>query len=211
MHRILITVILAAVVSTLCAQRTALTKSDAARITSYITAASLGTNSIRSDFTQEKELSILSEKIISKGRFYFRKEKLLRWEYTDPFKYLIIINNDQLLVRDESKDNRVNLQTNKVFREVNQIIMGAVRGTLLTDTKNFKASLFDDNSSYLCILVPLNSKLKESLSEIWLWFNKNDYTVDKVDLREASGDYTRIRFTGKQLNTVIGDENFSLR
>jgi outer membrane lipoprotein-sorting protein len=204
-------IILSGVVLSLQAQRTPLQKKDAGRVKEYITDASLKLTSIRSDFTQEKELSVLSEKIISKGKFYFKKEKQLRWEYTDPFKYLIIINNDQLLVRDDNRENRISLQSNRVFREVNNIIMGAVGGTLLSDTKNFQATLFDENSCYLCILVPLSSKLKESLSEIWLYFNKNDYTVDKLDLRETSGDYTRIRFTGKQLNTVISDENFSVR
>ncbi len=32
------------------------------------------TSSIKSDFVQEKNLSMLSEKIISKGTFYFEKE-----------------------------------------------------------------------------------------------------------------------------------------
>ena len=33
------------------------------------------TNTIVSDFVQEKNLSVLSEKIISKGQFYFQKGK----------------------------------------------------------------------------------------------------------------------------------------
>ena len=211
MRRVVSILLLSLLWGWLPAQHTPLQKKDAERITRYITDASLGITTIRSDFTQEKEVSVLSEKIVSKGKFFFKKEKLLRWEYTDPFKYLIIINNDQLLVRDDNRENRISLQSNKVFREVNNIIMGAVRGTLLADTKNFKATLFDDNAAYLCILVPLSPRLKEALSEIWLWFNKNDYTVDKLDLRETSGDYTRIRFSGKQLNTVISDENFTVR
>ena len=39
------------------------------------------TNTIESNFTQEKNLSMLSEKIISKGHFCFKKTNLLRWEY----------------------------------------------------------------------------------------------------------------------------------
>jgi len=211
MYRLIFIIFFSLLCGWLPAQHTPLPKKDSERITKYITDASLSITTIRSDFTQVKELSVLSEKIISKGKFFFKKEKMLRWEYTDPFKYLIIINNDQLLVRDDNRENRISLQSNKVFREVNNIIMGAVRGTLLVDTKNFRSTLFDDNAAYLCILVPQNPKLKEALSEIWLWFNKNDYTVDKLDLREASGDYTRITFTGKKLNTVIDDENFSIR
>ncbi len=43
-------------------------------------------NSIESDFSQEKYLSVMSEKIISKGHFCFKKANMLRWEYFDPYK-----------------------------------------------------------------------------------------------------------------------------
>ncbi|MDB5147108.1 MAG: outer rane lipoprotein carrier protein LolA, partial [Mucilaginibacter sp.] len=49
------------------------------------------TNSIKSDFTQEKSLSMLSEKITSKGKFWYRKTNMLRMEYTQPFSYLMIL------------------------------------------------------------------------------------------------------------------------
>ena len=53
-------------------------------------------NSIESDFTQEKYLSVMSEKIISKGHFCFKKINMLRWEYNDPYKYIICINKDKI-------------------------------------------------------------------------------------------------------------------
>jgi len=198
-------------IMTCMAQLNPMQKKDAENVRQYIAEATRNTTAIQSEFVQEKELSVLSEKIISKGVFYFRKENQLRWEYITPFNYLIIINNDKLLVRDGNTENRVNIQSNKVFREINNIIIGAVQGTLLNDTKNFQSSLFDENSYYLCKLIPVNPKLKESLSEIWLYFNKTDYTVDKLDLRESSGDYTRITFIAKKLNPLLSDEKFSVR
>src|SRR4051812_45797244 len=45
------------------------------------------TNSIKSDFTQDKSLSMLSDKITSKGKFWYRKPDMLRMEYTQPFNY----------------------------------------------------------------------------------------------------------------------------
>src|SRR4051812_9107030 len=60
-------------------------------------------NSIESDFTQEKNLSMLSEKITSKGNFKFKKENMLRWEYNSPYKYLIVINKDKIWIKDEKK------------------------------------------------------------------------------------------------------------
>ncbi|MFC2102613.1 outer membrane lipoprotein carrier protein LolA, partial [Bacteroidota bacterium] len=50
--------------------------------------ASKKTVTISSDFTQEKEMSILNDKITSTGKFYFKKDRLLRWEYEHPFSYV---------------------------------------------------------------------------------------------------------------------------
>ncbi len=169
------------------------------------------TRTIESDFVQVKEMSVMAEKITSKGKFYLKKEKLLRWEYVTPFPYLIIINNDQLLVRDEDKENRINLQSNKVFREVNNIIMGALQGTLLNDTKNYSSVILDSQGFFLCKLTPINLKIKESVGEVWLYFNKTDFTVDKLEMRESSGDYTRIVFSAKKINQPIPDEKFVLK
>ena len=55
--------------------------------------ASAQTSTITCDFTQEKHLEYLDETIISKGKFWFKKENRLRWEYMTPFKYLILLTN----------------------------------------------------------------------------------------------------------------------
>ncbi len=163
---------------------------------------------IESDFIQEKEMSVLSEKIVSKGKFYFKKEKKLRWEYTTPFPYLIIINEDQMLVKDDNSENRMNIQSNKVLREINNVILGAVQGTLLDDQKRFNTSFADARTWYSAKLTPKSSKLAESIREIVLYFNKNDYSVERLVMREASGDYTRIEFKDRKLNKPISDEKF---
>src|SRR5262245_1118284 len=65
---------------------------DANDFKTKFTAASQKTNTIKSDFVQEKELSMLSEKIVSRGKFWFKRENAVRMEYTTPFQYLMIIN-----------------------------------------------------------------------------------------------------------------------
>src|SRR5882672_833749 len=63
-------------------------------------ASSQKTNTIQSDFIQEKNLSMLSEKIVSKGKFWFKKENFVRMEYNQPFKYLMILNNGKVYITD---------------------------------------------------------------------------------------------------------------
>ena len=184
---------------------------DAASIESlkmHVKELAQNTRTISSDFIQEKELSMIAEKITSRGKFCFKKEKMLRWEYLQPFSYIIVINNDQISIRDENKVNQFNVQSNKVFLEINRVILGSIQGTLLTDEQNFKATFFENSTSWIVKLKTLTPKLKESLSEIVIWFDRKDYSVNRIDMNEPGGDRTKISFTARKLNQPIADEKF---
>lgn len=180
------------------------------RIKQGVAKAAETTVTISSDFTQEKEMNIMKEKIITRGRFYFKKERLLRWEYIHPFNYVIAIRGDAISILDEGVVKSFNTQSNKVFAEVNRIIIGSVNGTLL-DEASFTSCYNQNNSHYIVSLYPVSPTLKESLERIAIYFSKEDYTVDKLEMFETAGDYTRITFTEKQLNQPIPDEVFILR
>ena len=169
------------------------------------------TNTIESKFIQEKNLSVISEKIITRGKFYFKKENKLRWEYTDPFSYLIIMNGDKVLIKDEKKENRFDAASNKVFTEINSIMVGAIRGTILNETKKFNIEYRENSEYHLVKLSPLSQQLKMYIAEIRIFFNKVNYSVSRLEIEEPSGDFTKIEFTGLKINTPVSDENFSVR
>src|ERR1700732_4328038 len=73
---------------------------DLAKFKEQFAAIAKKTETIKSDFVQEKNLSMLSEKIVSKGKFWFKKDNLLRMEYNKPFKYLMILNKDNMYIKD---------------------------------------------------------------------------------------------------------------
>jgi outer membrane lipoprotein-sorting protein len=169
------------------------------------------TNTIESKFIQEKNLSVISEKIITRGKFYFKKENKLRWEYTDPFRYLIIMNGDKVLIRDEKKENRFDAASNKVFTEINSIMVGSIRGTILNEKTKFNIDYLESTEFNLVKLSPLSQQLKVFIAEIRIFFNKVNYTVSRLEIEEPSGDFTKIEFTGLKMNTPVSDEIFSVR
>jgi outer membrane lipoprotein-sorting protein len=57
-------------------------------------------------------------------------------------------------------------------------------------------------------LKPLASNLKDYLSEIRIFFDKNDFTVTRLEMHEPSGDYTNIDFSVEKINTNLPDEKF---
>ncbi len=173
-----------------------------------LTKMSASTGTITSDFIQEKNLSVLSEKIISKGKFYFKKENNIRWEYTEPYQYLIIISNNQLFTKDAKGQKQYDVQSNKMFQEMNKFITGCINGDILKNTKDYKIEYYENNRKYYVKLIPYSEKVKQMLNEVHIYFNRNDLSVDGIKMIEAEGDYTKIDFINKKINTDISVEKF---
>ena len=155
--------------------------------------------------------SLAQVKFLTRGKFYFKKENKLRWEYTDPFRYLIIMNGEKVLIKDEKKENHFDATSNKIFTEINSIMIGSIRGTILNEEKKFKID-FQENDDYnLVKMSPLSPQLKAYIKEIRIFFNKINYSVSRLEIEEPSGDFTKIEFTGLKINVPVSDENFSVR
>ena len=169
------------------------------------------TSTIVCDFIQEKNLVVLSEKIISKGQFFFKKENNIRWEYMVPYRYLIIISNDQLFTRDDKNQKQYDIQSNKMFQEMNRFISGCIQGDILKNDKEYAAEYYETGNSYYVKLVPRYEKMRQMLNEVHLWFDRNDLTVSALKMVESGEDYTRIDFINKKLNIEIPLEKFSFK
>lgn len=183
---------------------------DTTLLKSKIESMSKSTQSIESDFVQEKNLTILSEKIISKGHFVFKKENLLRWEYQTPSKYLIVINKEKVLIKDEKKTTKYDMNSNKVFKEINDIMLSCVQGTIFKSNK-FKTSYFENESSYKLELYPQVKNMKETFKKIILYFDKNVTSVSKLEMVEVNDDYTTLNFVNKKLNAPIAESLFIVK
>src|SRR6187401_2909066 len=127
---------------------------DLAKFKEQFSLAAQKTSSIKSDFVQEKNLSMLSEKITSKGKFWFKKDSQVRMEYTSPFEYLMIINKDKVFIKDGQKQNTISTKSNKLFQQINKITVDCVQGNVLNNA-DFKVRVFESKGNYLVELSPI--------------------------------------------------------
>ena len=181
---------------------------DLLKFKTDFSAATQKTTSIQSDFVQEKNLSMLSEKITSKGKFWFKKESRVRMEYNQPFQYLMILNKDKVFVKDGQKENKVSTKSNKLFQQINQIMIDCMQGTTLNNP-DFKTRVFENKNNSLVELTPVTKGLKELFKNINVIVDKKDFSVSSIQMQEISGDNTIIRFTNKELNASIADALFT--
>ena len=152
----------------------------------------------------------MSEKIISKGHFCFKKANMLRWEYFDPYKYIIAINKDKMYIKDNGKVNKYDINSNKMFKSINEMMMNTVQGNLLNN-KDYKARIYENEKQYLLELSPLQKGAKDFLKVIQLYIDKADYAVVQVKMIEPSDDYTSIEFTNRKNNQSIDETKFILK
>ena len=167
------------------------------------------THSLSSDFIQEKHLTMMEEVLISRGRFLFRKENNVRWEYYSPINYAIIISNNQFIINNDGKISTFDTESNKLFREINNMILMAIQGNFVDDP-GFESSFYEDKSHYLAILIPQDKILKNILETIEIFFEKSSMAVGMVKFIEPEEDFTLITFKNKQKNITLEDDQFKI-
>ena len=167
------------------------------------------TESIQSDFKQEKSLSMLSENIHSTGKFWYQRKDKIRMEYMQPYSYIMILNGGKIFIKEGQKENKVSANSNKVFQQVNRILIDCVGGSMM-DNPDFQSRIFESSGSFLVELIPLAKNLKDLYKNINIIIDKKDYTATTIEMFEISGDKTIIRFQNKIINAPINDLVFNI-
>ncbi len=166
-------------------------------------------NSIQSDFHQEKHMDFLDVKLISKGRFWFKKENSLRWQYNEPYNYIVIVNDGVVQISDEGRNQEFQVKGNKIFEQVNNIIVASMSGDII-DSDDFDVELFENEEYYLVKLSPLKREIKQVIHEMEMYFEKSSLQISKIKMNEPNDDYTLIRYTNRKINEPIPASVFSL-
>jgi len=181
---------------------------DPSAIKLRITEANDNIHSLSCDFTQLKQLSFLEEEVKSSGKFYFEKESKIRWEYDQPYSYIIIMNGNLIKIQDDDNTNTLDASSNRLFSSINSVMAGIIDGSVINREDQFKSSVSENESSLRIALVPVIPGMKDFITSIEIELNKKDYTVDSLKIIEKNGDYTLIRFKNKSLNASIPENLF---
>ena len=180
------------------------------RIISQINDAAAKLNTMQCDFIQTKTVKLLNEKMVSKGRMYYQQPNKLRWEYTTPYTYTFILNDAKVSLRKNSRHDVIDINQNKMFREIATIMMNCIVGKCLSDKKSFKTTVKDTATEWVATLVPQSKELKHMFTGIVLHFNKEKSVVVKVEMFEKNGDTTVIVLNNIIKNKKIDAKTFTV-
>lgn len=167
--------------------------------------------SIESDFTQVKYLDVLDEKVTSRGKFYYKKSNRICMEYARPMNYLIVINGAKLKIVSDGKKSVMNLSSNKMMNQMQDMLTACMVGDLSKMTPNYRLEYLEDASYYLVRIKPVSKAVQAYIAGIEIYLSKKDMSVHKLRLSETATNYTEYEFHNQRFNSLKDEAKFSVR
>ena len=209
MKRILF--ILLTLVTTLgvCGQ-TKLTAEQQKQIIEKIDKASASMKAMQCDFTQTKSMKMLKKEMQSKGVMYFKSPDKLRWQYTSPYDYTFIMNGDKVSLKSAKSTKNIDVQRNKMFRQITDIILKSITGGGLKSAADFTVEMYKNDNGYFANLYPKKKELKQIYKTIVIGFNAELTMVSSVKMEEKTGDVTTVKLQNVKMNTAFNEKVFDI-
>ena len=151
---------------------------------------------LRGNFSQEKQVAGFRNPLRSNGRFVLAREKGVIWTTVAPFPSEIVITRDRIVSRQRDGSSRVEVDGRQQpgLRTVNAMMFALMSGDMkaLTTTFDVKSEPAE-GKAWRMTLSPRSRQLVQAFTSVRL---AGDRYVREVELREANGDVTRLRFDG---------------
>jgi len=179
-------------------------------VVSRINKTAAGLKSMNCTFTQTKYLSLLSDKMVSEGKMYYKQPNKLRWEYTSPYQYLLVFNGSKVYVGNKARKDVIDTQTNKIFKEVARIMMSTVTGTALSNTTDFTIDVAEEKTLLRVTLTPKKKDMKKMFSKIELLFKQSNLMITEINIYEKNNDRTNIKLKNITTNGTINETLFAI-
>lgn len=115
------------------------------------------------------------------------------------------------MLKKGNRNDIIDVNQNKMFKEIARIMMNSVLGKCLTDKKDFKVSLLNQDNSYIATLVPQKKEMKQMFAKIVLHYNRESSMIVKVDMYEKNGDNTIIELINIHKNNPVDTSVYEIR
>lgn len=161
-----------------------------------------------SNFIQIKTMSIFNKPDKSKGFFCYSADPMIRWEYNEPFKYLIIIRNNKIYITEKNETKSFNLGFFSMFSRLSMIMGKIIQGNFIDNSDDFIFNFFENNYLFKIELLPKRKKISDHFNKITIFFRKSPFVLTKIEMLEKSGDNTNIEFIDGKINQPINPEIF---
>lgn len=168
-----------------------------------------GVRTLASDFVQEKHLSMFKTVLTSKGRFYFMKPDLLRWELTAPVASGFVLKGDRGRRWHErtGRTESFRISQEPIMKLVSEQLFAWARADFAWLGREYRITVLNESPVTLR-LEPRSAATAGFLSHLLIAFNADRSYVKSVELHEKDGDFTRISFLNTAVNKPLSADLF---
>jgi len=152
-------------------------------------------------FREEKHITLLQAPLVSEGSIYFAPPARFARHTEKPIKSVMIIDGNQLQFGNAGGQESMNLGANPVARLFADAFVMLLSGNRAGLEKIFKMQLAPrpgGAGEWKLVLTPRVAPMDKLIKELEL--RGRGLSLDELDVREASGDWTRTSFSNVDLN-----------
>ena len=167
--------------------------------------------SLRADFVQIKESTLLAEPVESSGAFTFSAPDKVRWEYASPDPISILIDDEERITwyQDIHQAELVS-----VGRQSQRVLEYLGASSSLEDLlEYFLVTLtlpVDTSEPYVFNLDPKFDRVAKRIQAMTVWIHPERFLPTRLRYVEADGDVTDIRFENIEVNSAVPAGHFEL-
>ena len=208
MKKLLLSILFVAV-SLMVTAQTQLSESQTQEVIRQLTQVASTMQSMQCRFVQEKTSSMLAEPSVAEGTMHYAAPDRMRWEYTTPYAFALVVNGERLVKVTDGKAEVLEGNAGRMYQGMVNLIIGSASGKKLFDTTVFDIVFYDDNGFWRADMTPKRRDMKRMFSQLVFRFDKKTNGISRVEFVSANGDITSIRFEEIKVNEAIGDKVFA--
>ena len=208
MKKLLLSLMFVAV-SLMVTAQTQLSESQTQEVIRQLTQVASTMQSMQCRFVQEKTSSMLAEPSVAEGTMHYAAPDRMRWEYTAPYAFALVVNGERLVKVTDGKAEVLEGNAGRMYQGMVNLIIGSASGKKLFDTTVFDIVFYDDNGFWRADMTPKRRDMKRMFSQLVFRFDKKTNGISRVEFVSANGDITSIRFEEIKVNEAIGDKVFA--
>ena len=146
-------------------------------------------------FVQTKHSPLLAQDAVSKGNLTLGSDRTMRWQYTEPQAFSLVVEGDSIYTIANGKRNSLSGASGKMTRGLAQMMMQMTDGASLTNDKLFETQLAEEGTTYRATMTPKRRDMKRMMQQAVLTFDHKTLRIKSVRLIENNDSYTHIDFT----------------
>ncbi|MES2934355.1 MAG: outer membrane lipoprotein carrier protein LolA, partial [Pseudomonadota bacterium] len=148
---------------------------------------------LRGEFEQSKQVAGFKKPLLSRGDFLLARNRGVVWLTRQPFASVLKLTQDEIVATQGGQVAfRLSASKEPTVRIINGVLFSLLNGDLSGLTEHFKIDGSIDGKEWKLSLTPKQAGLAKMMTRIEL---AGDRYVRRIDIDEANGDKTAIRFS----------------